>query len=126
VTQSIQAYFRTENEAEDVKILLQRYEINNLETGRTGQDQDGNGLFVPLAAGIATNGTGTSGAGTAAAVNDNNAGAALFGFSALNDEVDDSDNMDYVLSVQVNDEDYEEIVHLIRSNNGHIGRRGPE
>ncbi|MDF2963273.1 MAG: hypothetical protein K0S39_5008 [Paenibacillus sp.] len=122
MTKSIQAYFRTENEAEDVRILLQKYDTDMLEVGPI---EDGTnlerGVYVPLAAGISTNGTGNSGTGAAGAVSDANTGLApLAGFASLDN--DEDHDLHYVLSVQVNDADYNEIVHLIRSNQGHVAR----
>jgi hypothetical protein len=122
VTKAIQAYFRTENEAEDVRILLQKYDTDMLEVGVIEDGVNRDDLFLPLAAGFTSNGTGLNGAGAAAAVRDGDTAAIpLLGFAAAQDD-EASDKLHYALSVQVNDSDYDEIVLLIRSNQGHVAR----
>ncbi|HEY0829110.1 MAG TPA: hypothetical protein VGE40_13505 [Bacilli bacterium] len=109
MSRSIQAYFPTENEAEAVKTLLQTYETQTLEVsaldGGNGYGADGVPLIVPFAA---SNMTGTSGTGM------------FNGVGAVNDYDKSIDNMRYVLSAKVKDEDYETIVDVIHDNKGKI------
>lgn len=118
MTQSIQAYFRTENDAEDVRILLQKYDTEWLEIGELLGEGGVDSLTVPLAAGIQPDGSGSTGAVTLAG---SSAGLdPLFGAS-LDDE---ADRYHYVLSVQVKDEDYDEVVQVIESNKGYVSGKG--
>ncbi|MCR8634043.1 hypothetical protein [Paenibacillus radicis (ex Xue et al. 2023)] len=122
---SIQAYFRTENEAEDVRILLQKYDTEMLEIGVIQEDgMSGNSeLVVPLGAGIAPSGTGGSGAIVYA--ESSGEYAPLLGVS-LDGEDDELERFHYVLAVQVNEKDYDEVVSLIQNNQGHISTTDSE
>lgn len=120
MTQPIQAYFRTENDAEDVRILLQKYDTEELEIGVMQGEGGVDSLTVPLAAGIQPDGSGSTGAVTLAG---SSAGFdPLLG--ALDDEEDEADQYHYVLSVQVKDEEYDEVVQVIENNKGYVSRNG--
>ncbi len=118
----IQAYFRTENDAEDARILLQPFATENLEIGELGERSEGRRFILPFAAGAAGAGMGTTGDGVGMAV----AGVAPFAaINELNDTVEkagdvDLDDLNYVLSAKVKDEEYDQIVQVIRSNNGYM------
>ncbi|TDF91242.1 hypothetical protein [Paenibacillus piri] len=125
MSRGIQSYFHTENEAEDVRVLLAKYDTDMLEVGirDDGTRRNGRTLIFPLAADITPNGTGATMAGATAAVTDNGAGLApLLGADDLDGGSDEWDRLHYVLSVRVNDSDYEEVVHLIRRNGGYVAR----
>ncbi|WP_068774709.1 hypothetical protein [Paenibacillus sp. FJAT-26967] len=133
MSKHIQAYFRTENDAEDVRIRLQTYQAEQIEVGETeGLDRQ-TGILAPFgyagtSGNIAVPGTpvGTSsGPAGFAAVNNGEAehdpdkivrgqNDSLFGGD------DDYENLRYVLSAKVPENDYQEIVELIRNNNGYV------
>ncbi|WJH35309.1 hypothetical protein N6H14_04445 [Paenibacillus sp. CC-CFT747] len=129
----IQAYFHTENEAEDARIRLQTITTEGLEVGELqGGYSGGAPLLVPFALG-ATNGTsgvggyvgGSAATGSGA---DNGSGLAAFvGLNELDKDIHrdshyDGDPADlrYVLTAEVSTEDWPEAVHVIRSNHGHV------
>jgi hypothetical protein len=59
MSKSIQAYFNTENEAEDAKILLQTLAADMLEIEETGEEELGGVRFImPLAEAAGTMGIG--------------------------------------------------------------------
>ncbi|MGF9698384.1 MULTISPECIES: hypothetical protein [Paenibacillus] len=140
----IQAYFRTEDEAEGARTSLQTFRTEHLEVGQLdsaiGRDRR---IMVPLvpyntAGGAGTNGS--MGVGTAPGVpasenvvpvvsnvdrnadrgprdNANEDGDLL---DAADVSSDDYDDLHYVLSAKVQDADYDEIVHKLRSNNAYV------
>ena len=140
----IQAYFRTEDEAEGARTSLQTFRTEHLEVGQldsaVGRDKR---ILLPLvpyntAGGAGTNGT--MGVGTAPGVpasenvvpvvsnvdrnadrdsRDNlNRDGDLLGAADVSS--DDYDDLHYVLSAKVQDEDYDEIIHKLRSNNAYV------
>ncbi|NOU97165.1 hypothetical protein GC093_28645 [Paenibacillus sp. LMG 31456] len=121
MTKPIQAYFRTENEAEDVRILLQKYDTEMLEIGEIEENglTSNSELVVPLGAAISPVGTG--GAGAIAFSQSNEGYDPLLGASIDNQE-DELDDFRYVLSVKVNESDFGKVVQLIQNNNGHVLR----
>jgi hypothetical protein len=114
---TIQAYFNTENEAEDAKILLQTLAADMLEVGETGDGQlDAVRFIMPFGAAIGTEGTGAIHAG---------AGASNTNTAPIVDDLEtsvreDLDQLRYVLSGKVRDEDYEQAVAMIHRNNGYV------
>ncbi|WP_243633192.1 hypothetical protein [Paenibacillus xerothermodurans] len=121
MTVPIQAYFRTEDDAEAVKILLQTYDVHNLETGSAGTGEyDRRGAIVsPLAAGLGTSGTGY-GTDTTDVPGQTRGLAPIAALDAMDNGEDDITDRKHVLSVQVHEKDYDEIAHVIRRNGGHI------
>ncbi|SEF60918.1 hypothetical protein [Paenibacillus sp. UNC499MF] len=140
MSKHIQAYFRTENEAEDVRIRLQTYSVEQLEVGETQGSVSRTGLIAPPAfaggtsgaVGVpgATIGTSPSPGGfipvraaedrhdpdrTIRGEDDGPLADLIFG-----DGDDDADNLRYVLTAKVRDSDYTEIVEIIRSNKGYV------
>ncbi|MFE6078303.1 hypothetical protein ACFVQB_28045 [Paenibacillus sp. NPDC057886] len=144
MTKHIQAYFRTEDEAEGARTSLQTFRTEHLEVGQldsaVGRDKR---ILVPLvpyntAGGVGTNGA--MGVGAAPGVpasenvipivsnvdrdtergtrdNVNEDGDLL---DAADVSSADYDNLHYVLSAKVRDEDYEEIIHKLRSNQAYV------
>ncbi|MFS0872091.1 hypothetical protein [Paenibacillus xylanilyticus] len=140
----IQAYFRTEDEAEGARTSLQTFRTEHLEVGQLdsaiGRDRR---IMLPLVPYNTAGGAGTNGAmgvGTAPGVpasenvvpvvsnvdrnadrgprdNVNEDGDLL---DAADVSSDDYDDLHYVLSAKVQDEDYDEIIHKLRSNNAYV------
>lgn len=141
MTKMIQAYFRTENEAEGARTSLQVYNTNQLEVGElegnVGRERH---LLFPLVPNnVGTNssgGTGVAGTGgtqgipvvpiitdeqnekaDSAEVNGNREGGLL---NAENVSSSDLNNLRYVLSCEVKEEEYQDVVNKIRQNNGFV------
>ncbi|SMF89088.1 hypothetical protein SAMN05661091_4521 [Paenibacillus uliginis N3/975] len=143
MSKQIQAYFRTEDEAEGARMTLITYKTEKLEVGQL-QEAVGRGtnILVPLvplnAAGLggSTTGTGSVGgvAGTAGAIVgtrdvtdlERSEDAPASEFDEWVDAADliDADyrELKYVLSAKVNDTDYEDIVRMLRSNHAYVER----
>lgn len=124
----IQAYFHTENEAEDVRVKLQTCKHENLEIGALPEPLDREiPLLLPLAFAAGTYG-GPVGNGYAPGITTGAAAAGTYvGLRSLDEEAHDrnEDGVDdrallYSLSVQVPEEDYIEAVELIRHEGGHV------
>lgn len=133
MSKQVQAYFHTENEAEDVRIKLQAYPVDHIEVGALPEALDrGTPLLFPFAAAAGTaagpvGGYVAGATGTGATAGDASAAGAYIGFRSLDADLHDHDGdgvddrvLQYSLSAQVRDEDYEEVVHLIRRNGGHV------
>ncbi|MCZ8512513.1 hypothetical protein O9H85_08800 [Paenibacillus filicis] len=130
MSQTIQAYFYTENEAEDVRIKLQAYPVERIEIGVLPDtlDRDTPLLYPFAIAGAEPSGVYVAGAsGTGAASGDASTAGAFFGLRFLDAEANDQSGdgvedrtLRYSLSVTVREEDYDEAVHLIRRNQGHV------
>lgn len=129
MTRQVQAYFHSENEAEDARIKLQTYNIDRLEIGALPEPLNSKvPLLIPFAtaagADSATPGNSYAGGSSPA---DGSAAGALIGFRSIDelghdrnrDGVDDRELL-YSLSLQASDMDYNEVVKVIRSNGGHI------
>ena len=132
----IQAYFRTEDEAEGARTTLMTYHTEQLEVGALqGGIDRGVNVLVPLIPWGTGAGTGTPGTGNIGTVGAH--GAVISTRSPVSDdsglsdddfvETDDwkdsdFDELRYVLSVKVNDEDYEEIVQKLRKNHAFVER----
>lgn len=119
MSKHIQAYFNTESEAEHVRTLLQTYNVEGLEVGRLDGGYKGDSrVIVPIyGVGFDTSaGTGVTGNGAGIAP------AAVV--SGIDDDLDldGHHKLEYVLSVKVLEEDYEEIRNLVRHNRGHVER----
>ncbi|MFK4303560.1 MULTISPECIES: hypothetical protein [unclassified Paenibacillus] len=144
----IQAYFRTEDEAEGARSSLQAYRTEHLEVGALddalGRDTR---VLIPM---LPYNNTGTAGAAipVAGAYSENiipeaENGEADRGTARrdLNEDRSgttdhdtgllhatdvyingDQDELRYVLSAKVNDADYDEVVHKLRSNRGYVAQ----
>lgn len=146
MSKQIQAYFRTEDEAEGARTSLLTYHTEQLEVGQL-QDpiRSGTNILVPL---VPWNNSGTAGAtmgaGTAAAPGGviGAPGVVIGGDRALTGDLAedraDGDRTDgwreadvtdrdygelkYALSVKVRDEDYDAIVHKLRANHAYVER----
>ncbi|NOV02040.1 hypothetical protein [Paenibacillus planticolens] len=117
MSRMIQAYFHTENQAEDARVLLLKYDPRQLEVGRLPESYGGSGrLLLPI----------MEGGGFLSEVNANN----KFGIidvlptaapvSAGDTNDGDVHALHYVLSAKVADADYSGAVELIRRNHGHL------
>ncbi|MFI2858402.1 hypothetical protein ACH6EH_14925 [Paenibacillus sp. JSM ZJ436] len=144
MSKHLQAYFRSEDEAESAKTTLLTYKTDQLEVSElqetVGRRVD---ILVPLIpfgtsnAGSNTTGTGYAGgytAGAGAAVNvqgvpedrdredlpvgDKDGHADDYREADLDDV--DFDELKYVLTAKVSDADYDQIVHKLRSNHAFI------
>ncbi|WP_366293838.1 hypothetical protein [Paenibacillus sp. AN1007] len=140
----IQAYFRTEDEAEGARTSLQAFRTEQLEVGQLdaaiGRDTK---VMVPLVPYNTAGGVGTNGAmGVGAApgvpasenvipvVTDVDRNAERDPRNRVNEDGDmldaadvtsaDYDDLHYVLSAKVSDEDYDAIVHKLRSNHAYV------
>ena len=138
----LQAYFLTENDAEDVRIRLQGYGVRHLEVGKLDSPYSGVPLLFPIFGVAGNNGTGigngsVTGTGTnagAGAVAAGVAGMEGRGIFGLADDADDHNDhihedshghvdygdLHYTLTADVVPEDYDRVVDLIRRNNGHV------
>lgn len=140
----IQAYFRTEDDAEGARTSLQTFRTEQLEVGQLddaiGREQK---LMVPLVPYNTAGAAGTNGAmgvgsspgvpasenvipvvapvdrdadgGTRERVNEDHDM-----LNASNISTTDFGDLRYVLSAKVNDEDYNEIIHKLRSNGAYV------
>jgi hypothetical protein len=147
MTQHIQAYFRTEDQAESARISLETLNVKNLEVGRLdSQVNQGGRVLVPLlpvnAGGGTTGGTtsgvaGGTGPGTIIPptaiidndgnrneVRDNDSDRDAHGdhdaWSAMNATDKDYDDLKYVLSVTAMEADVESVVQKLRTNNAFV------
>lgn len=140
----IQAYFKTEDEAEGARTSLQAYWTEHLEVGRLdgtlGRDRRLLIPFVPYntagsmntggAAGAVAAGTGYSDRAIPVVSDGNEEGVRreeLQDTPGLLDATDvfsseDNDKLQYVLSAKVHDADYEEIVSKLRANHAYVDR----
>ncbi|WP_269869325.1 hypothetical protein [Paenibacillus caseinilyticus] len=130
----IQAYFHTENDAEDVRIKLQAYPVQSIEVGELPDPLDRETpLLLPFALAGGTAGT-TTGAGYVGGVGAVNTGAdaagAFVGLRAADDALHDRDGdgrddraLRYVLTAHIGEEAYEEVVDLLRRSGAHVGPR---
>ncbi|GIP34114.1 hypothetical protein [Paenibacillus sp. J2TS4] len=127
---TIQAYFRTEDDAESARTKLQTYAVTDMEVGEL-QDKlsEDVRLLTPFVAGAA--GADGSLMGSGAGVTGSDRGVpvvvAMDVWDRDSDEASDSgaddlslDDFTYVLSCQVEDEDYDELIDVIRRNGGSV------
>ncbi|WP_138495691.1 hypothetical protein [Paenibacillus pinistramenti] len=150
MSRHIQAYFRTEDEAESARSHLVGYRMDNLEVGRLeegiGRDRD---ILIPIVpigntSGMYTGGAMTTGGAAGAyttqgavPVVDPNAEESVAerdiredkpednapGFGAYETLTDgDYDDLNYVLSARVDDQSYDEIVQKLRSEGAYVER----
>ncbi|MFM9279214.1 hypothetical protein [Paenibacillus jiagnxiensis] len=139
----IQAYFKTEDEAEGARTSLQAYRTEHLEVGQLdgtlGRDRRLLIPFVPYntagsmntggAAGAVAAGTGYSDRVVPVVSDRNEEGVRREDLqdTGLLDAADvfsseDNDKLQYVLSAKVDDADYEEIVRKLRANHAYVDR----
>jgi hypothetical protein len=122
---NIQAYFRTENDAEDARVRLIPYRAIQVEVGRLSEGLD---RSVPLIVPFGMDGS-LSGVGSPNVP----AGGPALGTAAytafrpletagLDDEDGDLDRgaLTYTLSAKVDPADYEEVIRVLRENRGHV------
>ncbi|BCG60463.1 hypothetical protein [Paenibacillus sp. URB8-2] len=138
MTKRIQAYFRTEDEAEGAKTALLSFDVEGLDVGALtdplGEDRR---LLLPLMPPNNLAGSGSTFAAFGAApaavpvvTVDNNAGRApLSGDDSLGtDDLradrmysgGDLDHLHYVMEIKASDEDFNAVVHTLRSKNAYV------
>lgn len=148
MTQHIQAYFRTEDQAEGARTSLETLNVKNLEVGRLErQISQGSRVLVPLmplnagGGGVAGNASGVSGGagpgtiipptaiidndGKRSEVNDDDNvngqnSRDTDGWSAMTATDKDYDDLKYVLSATVMESDVENVVQKLRTNNAFV------
>lgn len=138
MSKQLQAYFRTEDEAEGARTTLLTYKTEQLEVSPLMDPMNrGANILVPI---IPWNGT-AAGAGNAGASAGSAGGtgipAAVVGARADEDGAPDRnddwvdnpdikdtdfDDLKYTLTAKVRDEDYEEIIRKLRANNAFVER----
>ncbi|WP_046213396.1 hypothetical protein [Paenibacillus wulumuqiensis] len=148
MTKHIQAYFRTEDQAESARTSVSTYDVKNLEVGRLDkQISQGSRVMVPLlplnagAGGVTGNSAGVSGGagpgtiipptaiidndGKRNEVTDDDSAAShdnddTDAWSAINATDKDYDDLKYVLSATVMESDVENVVQKLRTNNAFV------
>ncbi|GGN97434.1 hypothetical protein [Saccharibacillus kuerlensis] len=145
MSKHLQAYFKTESEAEGARMSLMAFNTEQLEVGELqgGQGFGGTGgrVVVPLIplsgttnAGYNAGAAGSGGSGSmigdqAVPVPGHRSSGDLGGQPIDEEEVDstyenaseeDLRNLTYTLSVKVKDEDYRDIVRKLRQNHGYV------
>ncbi|MEC0230742.1 hypothetical protein [Paenibacillus alba] len=113
----IQAYFHTESQAEDAKVLLLKYNPEILEVGRLPEGYNGSGrVLLPLVDGVGTgaDASGHTGVGSVGVMPT----VGTLGSEEYLEE--DQDTLHYVLSAKVREADYLGAVDLLRRNHAHL------
>lgn len=146
MTKQIQAYFKTEDDAESAKTKLLGFETEHLEVSRLGEHLGRNNqILLPIApvnmagnmnAGGATGSMGAPSAYPASGIpivddrdpseesaedrldrtKDDN---TLLGTADISPD-EDYHNLEYVLAAKVQDNEYDEIVNKLRANGAHV------
>lgn len=137
----IQAYTRTENEAESLRTQLVTVDATNIEVGELEASVDGKALlFAPIATNNLNGSTYTGGVGSFAPAgiifardDDNIAASAPPAADSIGEEADFSpaqvsiseptaapDDLRYVVAAKVEQSHYDEAVRLIRENGGYV------
>lgn len=145
MSKHIQAYFKTESEAEGARMSLMTFTTEQLEVGElqggVGSGGSGGRVVVPM---VPMSGTGTGGfSGTAGG---SGSPGSMVGDQAIpvpghrdsgdlggqpidqkeaDDNYEDASDTDlrdltYTLSVKVKDEDYRDVVRKLRNSNGYV------
>ncbi|GAB6929399.1 hypothetical protein JCM10914A_33820 [Paenibacillus sp. JCM 10914] len=152
MSKQIQAYFRTEDDAEGARTTLLTYNTEHLEVGRLeNRIRSGGNILVPIVPWTNSGTAGSTAGATTIGAPGGVVGAPGLIVGATNRERDiaedravdgddaqdaetttgwreadvtDSDygDLSYALSVKVRDEDYENIVHELRANNAYVER----
>lgn len=128
----IQAYFRTEDEAESARIKLMTFETNNMEVGRLDDTLDTRRILLFPYAAATTSGY-SSGTGMGAGIAGERGIGSVAAYNILEGEQDpneiyDEDEVEemsveefnYVLTAHVKEEEYKDIVRIIRQNRGSV------
>jgi hypothetical protein len=114
----VQAFFKNEDKAYQNKIKLEKYDIEVMEYGPVKGDLKEGRRFILPVAGTAAPYSGNHGAQGVAA------GAFGILVSKKGDQTDgeaiDPKHMQYTLSVKVEDNKAEEIIDLLKNNDGYI------
>jgi hypothetical protein len=112
MTKKLQAYFKNEDQALNVKVKLMQYELSHIEIGEAEGTFNGKVIpAIPLIGG-ANNTLGSGGVGIP--------GGVLATGYIFNPESEPSAEHHTVLSGEISDEHYEEAVELIQHNQGYI------
>ncbi|GAE92090.1 hypothetical protein JCM21714_1071 [Gracilibacillus boraciitolerans JCM 21714] len=110
---AIQAFFKSENDAETAKADLNKIKANNIRVDHL-PESDRTLLLTPLAySGNNTSGMGAGG-GIVAAFTKNNEGKGVTG---------DNKSRDYTIECEVAEDDYQEALKIIMENDGHMDKK---
>lgn len=129
----IQAYFRTEDDAESARTKLQTYSVSEMEIGELPEGRENSArLLAPFALGAGTTDGTVMGSGAGVSGADRGIGAAIVWKElGRNNEIDSTAEANgtdenslkgfkYVLSCQAAEEDYDEVIDVIRRNEGAV------
>ncbi|MFB1049794.1 hypothetical protein [Paraliobacillus sp. JSM ZJ581] len=105
----LQAYFRTENDAEDVRAKLNKLNVKNVQVDTLGTDYDST-FTAPLIARIGTT--------------PNTAGMPAYPFKVMDDETLDNSNQgrNVSLECEVHEEDFNEALKTLHENDGYVDK----
>ncbi len=109
---TIQAFFKTENDAEAVKALLNKLKTNDLRVDQLPEEGIGSIFLVPLTYG----GNNSTGTGTGSPT------GAAGGVIAAAEQSNDDSAREHVLEAKVEEEDLQEALKIIMENDGHVDR----
>ncbi|SFL73215.1 hypothetical protein [Salibacterium qingdaonense] len=109
---SMQAYFFTENDAEDVRMKLQKLKVQQVKVDEIPGDTDYN-LLIPLQ-------SGSTGSGGRSII----PGAVPFkeGGDEETDPSSVSGKLNYIVEFEVDDSEVEDALALIQENNGYMDK----
>ncbi|WP_163538494.1 hypothetical protein [Gracilibacillus sp. YIM 98692] len=107
----LQAFFKTEDDAETVKALLNKLKANDIVIDQL-PDGDEGVFLVPLAySGSSTNGVGAgSGGGVLPLISRDEIGG-------------DEESREFVLECEVAEEDYQESLKIVMENDGYVDKK---
>ncbi|WP_281885033.1 hypothetical protein [Paenibacillus sp. YYML68] len=124
MSKHLQAYFHTENEAEDVRILLQTYAVEQIEVGQLQSTSGDDANFMPYSPSLGSANVAVGVPALGAGNNTNGAPGFMPVFFNLDDEVGEDGGgfrgFSYVLSALVEDRDFEKVVDVVHSNGGRV------
>ncbi|WP_379134974.1 hypothetical protein [Paenibacillus sp. sgz500958] len=131
MTRRIQAYFRTEDEAEGAKTALIAYNVEGLDVWPLTDPLDQGRFNTTAMAGTAVGTTGGSGSPPAAAIVPGFTSSEVFddrdhrapdGEIRESSDVRDGDlkNLHYVMELKAPEEHYNEVVHILRGKHAFV------
>ncbi|WP_182201422.1 hypothetical protein [Paraliobacillus salinarum] len=105
----LQAYFRSENDAEDVRAKLNKLHVQNVQVDTLETDYDST-FTAPLIARIGTT--------------PNTAGMPAYPFKVMDDDMLDHNNegRNVSLECEVHEEDFAEALKILSENDGYVDR----
>ncbi|CQR45996.1 hypothetical protein BN1058_00239 [Paraliobacillus sp. PM-2] len=105
----LQAYFRTENDAEDVRAKLNKVNVKNVTVDTLDTDYDTT-FTAPLVARISTS--------------PNAAGMSLYPFQVEDDDAlyENAKDRNVILECEVEEEDFTEALQILYENEGYVDK----